>query len=130
MMRGLAVILSRVAPGYFLHPDDPRGDAQWQGASAGISPTAVTAMKAVRSQVTFEVEICGRTDVAVHLRALGTSRPRAWVSLAEVTLAPVMTEQGYLKREPRFVPGEILTPWYEVHAVTMPVELARQIRWW
>jgi len=130
MMRGLAVILSRVAPGFFLHPDDPRGDAQWQGpAPASAAPPV---WEPAPQMVSFDVEICGRTDSAIQIQSVTRARscPKAWVPLALVTIAPVITEQGYPLRMPRSYLSGHIGSWCEVHLVTMPSDLARKIRWW
>lgn len=58
MMRGLAVILSHLSPGNFLHPDDPRMAANWHGP--------VPAREEPRF-VLFEVEVCGRTETTVKI---------------------------------------------------------------
>ena len=116
MMRGLAVILSHLSPGTFLHPDDPRMAANWHGQ--------VPAPEEPRF-VFFEVEILGRTEKMVHLRRLGT-RNSSWFAQAEVELAGVLDMSGHHRRAPRG--GEPMS-FVPVYQVTMPGALTRQNGW-
>ena len=119
MMRGLAVILSHLSPGNFLHPDDPRMAANWHGP--------VPAREEPRF-VLFEVEVCGRTETTVKICPVGDAGRAAWVSIAEVEIAPVIGEDVFSKRSFRYRPG-ILNPGFIVHQATLPAALAKSLGW-
>lgn len=118
MMRGIAVVLSHLSPGNFLHPDDPRMAAQWHGPVPAPEPPRFAH---------FDVEVLGRTEKMVKLIRIGT-RNAAWFPQAEIELSPVVDLSGHARRAPRFNPGGMST-FYPVFQVTMPGALARQNGW-